>query len=110
MNKKLEFNFGSNSQAETDKEETEKLEKMTAGLPDPGTAKLERFKKRPRVAMMFKVPDLIKEEWCNKAKELGFTRQISGVEVADQTAMLYHAMRAVGIDIPDDEFIDGRKR
>lgn len=106
-NKEIKLNFkGVNK---SDDKDSAKLEKMTAGLPDPGTARLERFKKRPRVSLNFKIPDLIKEEFMQKAIEKGYTREYSGITIADQIAFLYHMMREAGIDVPDDEHIDARR-
>jgi len=109
-NKELKFDFSDIEETENDKLENEKLEEMTSGLPDPGTSRLERFKKRPRVALNFSVPDTLKKSFEEKAIELGYTRKYRGAEFADLTGMLYHCMRSAGVDIPDFKYIDGRKK
>lgn len=103
-----EYNFDDIVVTEDDKEHNAKSEKLAAGLPDPGKARLEKYKRRPRVALNFSVPDTLKQAFDEKAVELGYTRDFRGHIVGDLTAMLYHCMREVGIDVPDEKYIDGR--
>lgn len=103
-----EYNFDDIKVSDDDKVHNSKSQDLAVGLPDPGKARLEKHKHRPRVALNFSIPDTLKKAFDDKAVELGFVRDLRGHKVGDLTAMLYHCMREVGIDVPDDKYIDGR--
>lgn len=79
----------------------QKLKVMAAPLPSVSKAKSSALKDAPRVQFAFtNVPKPIKEAFALEAQKRGLT----------QKELLYECLRAVGIDIPKANDIDGRRR
>ena len=86
---------------ETAPSEALKLKEMAAPLPSTQRAKQTAIKDAPRVQFAFSnVPKPIKEAFITEAKKRKIT----------QKELLYICLRAGGLDIPDSDEIDGRRR
>ncbi|WP_134643191.1 hypothetical protein [Pseudaestuariivita atlantica] len=80
---------------------SKKLKAMTAPLPSVSRAKSSALKDAPRVQFSFtNVPQPIKEAFAAEANKRGITKK----------ELLYHCLRAGGIDVPEATEIDGRRR
>ena len=80
---------------------SKKLKAMTAPLPSVSRAKSSALKDAPRVQFSFtNVPQPIKEAFAAEADKRGITKK----------ELLYHCLRAGGIDVPEATEIDGRRR
>lgn len=86
---------------ETPKAEQAELRSLAAPLPSVAKSKAAALKEAERVQFAFSnVPKPIKESFVAAAKRKGLT----------QKEFLYHCLRAGGLDIPELEKIDGRRR
>lgn len=80
---------------------TSPLETLTQGLPSVSRSKKEVLKYAERVQFSFtNVPKPIKEMFVEEAQRRGIT----------QKELLFHCLRAGGINVPDAIEIDGRRR
>ena len=78
-----------------------KLKELAAPLPSVSKAKSYALKDAPRVQFSFtNVPEPIKDAFAREARNRGLTKK----------ELLYECLRAGGIDIPNSEEIDGRRR
>ena len=91
-----------NLEDELDNDEvTTKVRELAAPLPSVSKAKSAALKDAPRVQFSFtNVPKPIKDAFDQEAKN----RDLSKKE------LLYACLRSGGIEIPDSEEIDGRRR
>jgi hypothetical protein len=86
---------------ETEAPESESLRSMTSSLPSVSRSKREGLKYAERVQFSFtNVPKPIKVMFAKEAERRGIT----------QKELLFHCLRAGGIDIPPMQEIDGRRR
>lgn len=77
------------------------LASLSLGLPSPSQAKRDQLKHAPRLNWSFtNVPAPIKAAFENEAKRRGMTLK----------GFFYHCLRAGGLDIPEYETIDARRR
>lgn len=80
---------------------SKKLMELAAPLPSVSKAKSYALKDAPRVQLSFtNVPEPIKNAFAREARSRGLTKK----------ELLYECLRAGGIDIPNSEEIDGRRR
>lgn len=88
------------TQSETPRTE-DVLASLSLGLPSPSQAKRDQMKHAPRLNWSFtNVPAPIKAAFEDEAKRRGMTLK----------GFFYHCLRAGGLDIPDYETIDARRR
>lgn len=96
---KIEIDLGTSS-LDAVNHNNEKLAKLTNGLPSVSAARNVGLKHAPRVQLSFtNVPKPIKAAFEAEAVKRGIS----------QKALMYIALRGVGVDIPDDALIDRRK-
>lgn len=78
-----------------------RLGSLTNGLPSVSRSKKDALKYAERVQFSFtNVPKPIKDMFAEEARRRGIT----------QKELLFHCLRAGGIDVPDIIDIDGRRR
>lgn len=81
--------------------EARKLKDLARGLPSAGKAKSETLRHATRTTWAFSnVPLPIKQKATERASQLDM-----GLK-----QFFYHCLRLGGVDIPEDETIDGRRR
>lgn len=77
------------------------LDSLTQGLPSVSRSKRDALKYAERVQFSFtNVPKPIKDMFAEEAKRRGIT----------QKELLFHCLRAGGIDVPEAADIDARRR
>ncbi len=82
-------------------EATTKVRELAAPLPSVSKAKSAALKDAPRVQFSFtNVPKPIKDAFDQEALKRGLSKK----------ELLYACLRSGGIEIPDAEEIDGRRR
>lgn len=80
---------------------TAKVRELAAPLPSVSKAKSAALKSAPRVQFSFtNVPKPIKDDFDHEAERRGLSKK----------ELLYECLRAGGIEIPDLDEIDGRRR
>lgn len=84
-----------------DKQEDIILKEMTRGLPSVSAARHEGIRRSPRTQMAFSnIPMPVKEAFEAAARKAGM-----GLK-----EYFYHCLRAGGVDIPDYQDLDARRR
>jgi hypothetical protein len=77
------------------------LDTLTQGLPSVSRSKKDALKYAERVQFSFtNVPKPIKDMFAEEAQRRGIT----------QKELLFHCLRAGGIDVPEAAEVDGRRR
>ena len=91
-----------NLEAEFDSDEVSaKLRELAAPLPSVSKAKSAALKDAPRVQFSFtNVPKPIKDAFDQEARKRGVSKK----------ELLYACLRSGGIEVPETEEIDGRRR
>lgn len=100
MGKKIEINlFGKDTVVPVP--DNAIIEEYTRGLPSVSGAKKEALRRAPRTQLSFtNIPIPVKKAFEIEAKK-------HGMGLKD---FLYYCMRAGGVDIPDNQELDARKR
>lgn len=82
-------------------DDNDTLLKLAEGLPSNSKAKADALKHAKRVQFAFSnVPEPIKKAFAKEASKRKIT----------QKELLYACLRAGGVEIPDSQEIDGRRR
>lgn len=112
LNVKDKSDFNKDKEEQDDKNDeayNNRMKKLTSGQIDPEQAKIDKYRHSKRVQIIFSVPEVLKLDFLNQAIKEGFYRTRNGHKEADQKKYFYQVLRRVGIDIPEDEKLDGRR-
>ncbi len=100
MGNKLHIDLG-NDDLKSNVPDNATIEELAAGLPSVSGAKKEALRRAPRTQLAFtNIPVPVKQAFEVEAK-----KHRMGLK-----DFLYHCMRAGGVDIPNNQELDARRR